>query len=102
MRLQAVFVLGMIVLSSVLILPACNLSSARMTAPVFDTIAIGSSIDAVEEQAGPPYSVKEEKGGIQVYQYVERIQIGPAVNAQNTYLLTVVNGVVVGKKCLKD
>lgn len=102
MRYWTIIIVVMIGLSSVLVMSSCSLSSKVMNASTYDSIAIGASIEAVEEQAGPPYSVKEERDGTEVYRYIERIQTSPAASSQNTYLLTVINGVVVHKKRIED
>lgn len=69
-----------------------------MTAQTYNCIAVGTPIEEVEKQAGKPYRISSQKGTEQ-YCYIERIQTGPSGNAQNTYVLTVKEGVVIDKQC---
>jgi len=82
-------------------LTACHLSSPTMTSMAFERIPLGASVIEVEEQAGTPYRIKS-KGDVKTYYYIERIQIGPNQNAQNTYTLVVKDGKVIDKGCSNE
>jgi hypothetical protein len=69
-----------------------------MTRQTYDKIAIGTSVEEVEELAGAPYDISSGEEGKAYYRYLERIQVGPNQVCQETYLLTVVNGRVVAKE----
>lgn len=89
-------------LLSLLSLSACALCCPTVTAPAFERIPIGASITEVETQIGPPYKVTTPQPGTQIYHYIERIETGPGVISQNTYLLTVIKGQIVDKQCASD
>ncbi len=96
---KATVILFILLLS--LSLAACSLSSSTMTAPAFERIPIGASITEVETQVGAPYSVSSQSG-MQHYRYIERIQTGPGIISQNTYILTVREGEVIDKQCSNE
>lgn len=74
--------------------------SPVMSQQSFDGIGVGSMITQVKEQVGEPYEIEKLDNGVEVYHYIERIEIGSNTTAQNTYLLTVSKGRVVDKRCL--
>lgn len=79
-------------------LSSCNLASPVMTGQTYDSISIGTPVQVVEKQAGKPYRITDKKEMKQYY-YIERIQTSPSGNAQNTYILTVKEGIIVDKQC---
>lgn len=83
------------------LLLSCHLSTATMTNQTFNRIPVGSSVEVVEELAGPPYDIRTGENGKAYYRYLERIQTGPTQISQETYLLTVVNGKVVAKEQIR-
>jgi hypothetical protein len=68
-----------------------------MTASTFECIPIGAPITEIEAQVGTPYSTTSQKG-IEQYRYIERIETGPGVVSQNTYVLIVKEGRVIDKR----
>lgn len=68
-----------------------------MTQMAYEQIPIGASIAEIEDQVGEPYRITSE-GEVKKYYYVERIQIGPNNQAQNTYTLIFKDGRVIEKK----
>jgi hypothetical protein len=69
-----------------------------MTASAFERIPIGAPITEVETQVGTPYSTTSLQKGMQQYRYIERIETGPAIISQNTYILIVKEGRVIDKR----
>ena len=55
----------------------------------------------IEKQVGKPYRITSQQG-TEHYYYLERIQIGPNLNAQNTYVLTVKDGTIIDKQCYNE
>ena len=92
----------LLLVSCLLALPSCSLTNRSMTAPDFDRISIGASISEVVDEAGEPFNITSLQNGAQQYRYVERIETGPGLISQNTYVLTVVNGQVVDKQRLDE
>jgi hypothetical protein len=72
-----------------------------MTTSSFECIPIGMPVAEMEAQVGSPYRIVSQEG-MQNYYYIERIQTGPNHSAQNTYVLTVKEGVVINKKCSNE
>lgn len=89
-------------MGSCLFLSSCAFSSSTMTAPAYENISIGASIKEVKTQVGEPYRMTADQSGVQQYHYIERIETGPGVISQNTYVLTVVDGEVVNKQVSHD
>lgn len=80
------------------ILSSCAFSSPTITAPVFESIPIGASISEVKTQIGKPYRITTGPNGVEYYQYIERLETGPGIITQNTYLFTVMNGQITDKQ----
>ena len=72
-----------------------------MTGQAFEKITIGAPVSDLENQVGAPYRILSKGDGEQ-YIYLERIQTGPSGYAQNTYILTVKNGVVINKESKEE
>ena len=68
-----------------------------MTYSEFNDVELGTSITSIETQIGKPYAIHDKKGGGQEYEYIERIDIGNNVAAENHYFLIVQDGKVKGK-----
>ena len=89
---------SMLLLGFSLCVLSCDLSTAVMTKQTYESIQIGTSIEEVEELAGPPYDTSSGEDGKVYYRYLERIQTGPNQVCQETYLLTVTHGRVITKE----
>lgn len=81
---------------------ATGCTSQLMTKPIYDRIAIGTPIDQVEMQAGSPREIRKTEKGVYHYRYIERIETGPGTIAQNCYILTIEDGIVIDKRMETD
>lgn len=63
----------------------------------FADIAHGTPIATIEEEFGYPVTIRSIGNNQQVYEYVERVTMGPQVVQQRVYFLLVKDGKVVGK-----
>ena len=68
-----------------------------MTHSDYDQVQIGTSAAALQEKIGKPYAIHAKEDGKQEYEYVERIDSGNNLIAENHYFLIIQNGKVVGK-----
>lgn len=68
-----------------------------MTRQGFAAIEPGMSIKDVEKKYGQPYSIHSRDGNSDIYEYIERVLMGPETVMQSRYYLVVSNGKVVGK-----
>ena len=78
------------------ILAACA-HGAVMTRSDFNNIELGTPVTEVTKQYGDPLKMTQQKDGTQVYEYVERLQIGAETVEENNYKLVIKNGQVVSK-----
>ena len=85
------------ILYFLLILCSCFSRSSLMTYEEFDHVELGTSIATVQSEIGEPYAIHNKKGGAQEYEYIERIDTGTNVVAENHYFLIVQDGKVTGK-----
>jgi outer membrane protein assembly factor BamE (lipoprotein component of BamABCDE complex) len=81
----------------VVLCAGCFHRSAVMTQSSFADIEPGMSIADVEKNYGKPFQVHSRDGNSDIYEYIERIMIGPQVVEQRSYYLIVANNKVVGK-----
>lgn len=79
-----------------LCLMGCFSRSSMMTYESFDKVQIGTSIASLKSEIGRPYAI-HHKDGSEEYEYVERINAGNSLIAENHYFLIVQNGKVIGK-----
>ncbi len=84
-------------LFSLLFLCSCFSRPALMTYAEFDDIELGTSIATLQSEIGEPYAIHDKKGGAQEYEYIERIDTGNNLAAENHYFLIVQDGKVTGK-----
>ena len=78
-------------------LTSCFSRAPLMTYETYDKIQTGTSIAEVQSDIGKPYSIHKKEGGIVEYEYIERIDTGNNVVAENHYFLIVEDGKVTGK-----
>ncbi len=88
---------GPLLLSLLLFLASCFSRPALMTYANYDSVQSGEPISTVKSEVGEPYSVHNKKDGTQEYEYIERIDVGNNIAAENHYFLIVRDGKVVGK-----
>ncbi len=75
----------------------CFSRPTLMTRGGFAEIEPGMSISEVEKSYGKPYQIHSRDGNSDIYEYIERITIGPQTVEQRSYYLIVANKKVVGK-----
>ena len=68
-----------------------------MTYAEYNDIENGASISSVKSEIGEPYAIHNKKDGTQEYEYIERIDTGNNLAAENHYFLIVKDGKVTGK-----
>jgi hypothetical protein len=74
-----------------------------MTRESFDSITLGTSIEEVIEQSGEPYAIHSKGGGIEEYEYLERmVAQNNILVAENHYFLKVSQGKVVAKRLKRE
>jgi hypothetical protein len=82
---------------ALLILASCFSRPALMTYSEFNDVELGTSIASIKSEIGEPYAVHDKKNGAQEYEYIERIDVGNNVVAENHYFLIIQDGKVTGK-----
>jgi hypothetical protein len=87
---------------ALLLLSACFTSGARMTSDTYDNIQMGTPIASVEKEIGKPYAVRSKGFNTKEYEYIERIDMGNNLVAENHYFLVVTDGQVVGKYITRE
>ncbi len=78
-------------------LSGCFSRAALMTYSDYDKIQVGTPISKLQSEIGKPYAIHNKEGGIEEYEYIERIDSGNNIIAENHYFLIVENGKVIGK-----
>ncbi|MBM3191180.1 MAG: hypothetical protein FJZ63_00825 [Chlamydiae bacterium] len=68
-----------------------------MTKQGFASIEPGMTVQEVEKRYGKPYAIHSRDANSDIYEYIERILMGPETVAQWRYYLVVAQGKVVGK-----
>jgi len=87
---------------SLSLLASCFSRPAYMTHANYDEIQSGTSISLVKSEVGEPYAVHNKKDGSQEYEYIERIDTGNNLAAENHYFIIVRDGKVVGKRMKRE
>jgi hypothetical protein len=83
-------------------LMGCFSRPALMTGMEYDSVQIGSSIAKLQEEIGKPYAIHAKENGRMEYEYIERIDAGNHLIAENHYFLIVEEGKVVGKYMTRE
>lgn len=74
-----------------------------MTQDSFGAISLGTPIQEVTSQSGAPYAIHSKGGGIEEYEYVERVgSESSTLIYENHYFLKVNQGVVVAKRMTRE
>lgn len=82
---------------SLLFLCCCFSRPALMTYAEYDHVELGTSIATIKSEIGEPYAIHNKKNGAQEYEYIERIDTGNDLAAENHYFLIIQDGKVTGK-----
>jgi hypothetical protein len=77
-------------------LAGCFSRPALMTYETYDQVKVGTSIADLKSEIGKPYAIHHKEDS-EEYEYVERINVGNNLIAENHYFLIVQNGKVIGK-----
>lgn len=64
----------------------------------YNAITLGTPAAQVVQRYGEPYSVKELRGGLLEYRYIEKISMNRELVYENHYVLTVEDGKIVSKR----
>jgi len=83
------------------VLTACFSRPALMTHSAYDGVQLGTSIAQIQAEIGKPYAI-HHKEGVDEYEYIERIDGGNNLVAENHYFLIVEDGVVTGKYMTRE
>ena len=75
----------------------CNTTYKMMTRNGYANINIGMPVKTLESHFGKPYKIYIKKDGNEVYEYIERFNIGSEVIEQYHYYIIIENKKVVGK-----
>ncbi|MBI2811924.1 MAG: hypothetical protein HYX67_14000 [Candidatus Melainabacteria bacterium] len=86
-----------VLILSLFILAGCFARTSMMTFNEYDNVKIGDEIVNVQSEVGKPYAIHNKAEGTQEYEYVERINNGNNLVAENHYFLIVEKGKVIGK-----
>lgn len=87
-----------LLLIALIFLASCFSRSTAMTQESFHSIDLGTSISEVVAKNGEPYEVRNLGGGVQEYEYVERIDLAQELVREYHYFFKVVQGQVVSKR----
>lgn len=86
-----------------LVLAACSSrSSTMMTPEAFYTISLGTPVSQVVAENGKPYAIHPRGGGIEEYEYIEKVQADEELVRENHYFLKVSHGIVVSKRMTSE
>ncbi len=76
---------------------SCFSKPALMTYTEFDAIQMGTPIAELRSEIGKPYAIHHKEADTEEYEYVERIDAGNSLFAENHYFLIVNEGKIIGK-----
>lgn len=75
---------------------------ALMTYSDYDKVEIGTSVASLHSEIGQPYAIHAKGDGTEEYEYIERIDSGNNLVAENHYFLIVKDGQVIGKHMSRE
>ena len=78
-------------------LASCFSRPTVMTSGEYDKIQMGTSVSELRSEVGKPYAIHKKDHGVEEYEYIERIDTGNNLVAENHYFLVIKDGKVVGK-----
>lgn len=85
-----------------IVLLGCFSRSAMMTYTEYDTIQTHTSISQLRIEIGKPYAIHHKNDGTEEYEYIERINSGNNLFAENHYFLIIKDGKVIGKYMTRE
>jgi hypothetical protein len=80
-----------------LFLMSCFSRTPMMTQGNYEAVLMGEPFTTIQKQNGTPYAIHSAGYGATEYEYIERIEMGNRLVAENHYFILVENGKVVGK-----
>lgn len=92
-RLKPVLCLGL----TCFFITGCFSRSAIMTYSVYDSVQTGMSVSNLMTEVGKPYAIHVREDGFEEYEYIERINTGSHLIAENHYYILIKDGAVVSK-----
>ncbi len=81
----------------IIALSSCFSRPSLMTYSDYDKVQIGTTVGELQSEIGQPYAIHAKEAGTEEYEYVERIDSGNNLIAENHYFLIVKDGKVIGK-----
>ncbi|MES2122379.1 MAG: hypothetical protein V4492_06335 [Chlamydiota bacterium] len=87
---------------SLFALTSCFSQRTYMSHQTYDSIKTGSSVADLTNQVGKPYAMHAKEDGSVEYEYIERIDNGITIVAENHYFIIVQDNEVVGKYMTRE
>ena len=89
-------------LNMLFFLSSCFSRPALMTYSDYDKVEIGTPIAKLKSEIGKPYAIHAKEEGTEEYEYIERIDSGNNLVAENHYFLISKDGKVIGKYMTRE
>ncbi len=83
-----------------LFLPACG--HRVMTMQTFYDVPNQITSQELKDRAGFPYAIRKKEGGVEEYEYIERITAGQNIVEERHYIFILKNDRVVSRKVLQS
>ncbi len=80
------------------LIAACASGGHMMTAESFYSVPMGTSREELVEQVGKPARVVNKGGGVQEYEYVERLSAGARTLQETRYIYTIENDKITARR----
>lgn len=81
-----------------IVLAGCFHRQSMMTRERFNDISLGTSVVEVTSRGGDPYRIRSKGGGIDEYEYIEKVNVAGDTLQENHYFILISGGKVVGKR----
>jgi hypothetical protein len=81
-----------------LFLAACSSGNHIMTMQSFYDVPVGSTTEELIAGAGEPNRIHQASGGVEEYEYIERMKAGARTLQERHYFFKVQNGRVIEKR----
>ena len=91
-----------LLLAACVLLASCFSRPPLMTYETYEQIKIGTPVAKIRDEVGKPYAIHHKEDGTDEYEYIERIDAGTNLIAENHYFLIVKDGVVIGKYITRE
>lgn len=94
--------LRVLLLGALCFLASCFSRPSLMTYSDYDKVEIGTPVSTLRSEIGKPYAIHAKGDGAEEYEYIERIDSGNNLIAENHYFLIVKEGKVIGKHMSRE